>query len=47
MLTGVREYCKEGIYVDNVEKLVLKNVTFEGVKGDKVIKNKIGELVEE
>ncbi len=47
MLTGVREYCKEGIYADNVEKLVLKNVTFEGVKGDKVIKNKIGELVEE
>ena len=47
MLTGVREYCKEGIYVDNVEKLVLRNVTFEGVEGDKIIKKNIGELIEE
>lgn len=45
MLENVREYCKEGLYVDNVEKLVLKNVTFEGVVGDKIIKKNLGEIV--
>lgn len=37
MLEDCREYCKEGIYVDNVEKLVLKNVTIDGVVGEKLI----------
>lgn len=47
MLENVREYCKEGLYVDNVESLTLKNVTFDGVVGEKIIaknvKNIIGE----
>lgn len=47
MLENVREYCKEGLYVDNVEKLVLKNVTFEGVQGEKIIKKNCGNVVEE
>ena len=47
MLENVREYCKEGLYVDNVEKLVLKNVTFEGVQGEKIIKKNCGKVVEE
>ena len=47
MATGVGEFCKEGLYVDNVKKLVLRNVTFEGVVGDKIIKKNIGEIVEE
>lgn len=47
MLENVREYCKEGLYVDNVETLVLKNVTFEGVRGEKIIKKNCGNVVEE
>lgn len=38
MLENVSEYCKAGLYVDNVENLVLKNVTFSGVVGEKIIK---------
>ena len=45
MLEFVREYCKEGLYIDNVEKVVLKNVTFEGVEGDHIIEKNCGELV--
>lgn len=46
MLEFVREYCKEGLYADNVEKLVLKNVTFDGVEGEKIIKKNLGEIIE-
>lgn len=45
MLEFVREYCKEGLYIDNVKKVVLKNVTFEGVEGDHIIEKNCGELV--
>ena len=45
MLEFVREYCKEGLYIDNVNKVILKNVTFEGVEGDHVIEKNCGELV--
>jgi ABC-type multidrug transport system fused ATPase/permease subunit len=45
MLENVREFCKEGIYIDNVEKVTLKNVTFDGVEGEKVIKHNCGNLV--
>ena len=44
MLEFVRDYCKEGIYIDNVEKVTLKNVTFEGVEGDNVIQKNCGKL---
>lgn len=48
MLEYVREdYCKEGLYVDNVETLILKNVTFKGVVGEKIIKKNIGNIIEE
>ena len=47
MLENVREYCKEGLYVDNVENLVLKNVTFKGVQGEKIIRKNCGNVVEE
>lgn len=47
MLEFVRDYCKEGLYVDNVESLVLKNVTFEGVEGEKIIKKNCGRIIEE
>ncbi len=47
MLENVREYCKEGLYVDNVETLILKNVTFDGVVGDKIIKKDCKNITEE
>lgn len=47
MALKVTEHCKEGLYADNVERLVLKNVTIEGVDGDKLILKNIGQLVKE
>ena len=47
MLENVRDFCKEGLYVDNVEHLVLKNVTFDGVVGEKIIKHNCKEVTEE
>lgn len=47
MLTGIEEHCKEGIYVDNVKTLILKNVEFKGVVGEKVIKKNIERVLEE
>jgi polygalacturonase len=44
MLEFVTEHCKEGIYIDNVEKVTLKNVTFEGVEGEHIIKHNCGKL---
>ena len=47
MLQDVQTFCRAGLYVDNVERLVLKNVTFDGVDGEKIIKKNLGEVVEE
>lgn len=47
MLENVRDFCREGLYVDNVEHLVLKNVTFEGVEGEKIIMKNCGKVTEE
>ncbi len=47
MLQGIRAYCKAGLYVDNVEKLVLNNVTFSGVDGEKIIKKHLGQVIGE
>ena len=47
MALRVTEHCKEGLYADNVEKLILKNVTIEGIEGEKLILNNIGEVVKE
>ena len=44
MLEFVRDYCREGLYIDNVEKVTLKNVTFKGVKGPEIIKKNCGGL---
>lgn len=45
MLENVRVYCKEGLYADNVETLILKNVKFNGVKGEEIIKKNCGNVV--
>ena len=47
MALRVGEHCKEGLYVDNVEKLVLKNVTLDGVVGEDVVCKNVGELIKE
>ena len=47
MLQGISAYCKAGLYVDNVEKLVLNNVTFSGVDGEKIIKKHLGQVIGE
>lgn len=47
MLENVRkDYCKEGLYVDNVENLVLKNVTFKDVVGEKIIRKNCGKVTQ-
>lgn len=47
MLENVRDYCREGLYVDNVEHLILKNVTFDGVVGEKIMKFNCKKVTEE
>lgn len=38
MLENVREFCRGGLYLDNVDCLVLKNVSFDGVIGENIIR---------
>lgn len=45
MLENVRDYCKEGLYVDNVENLILHNVTFDGVSGDTLLIKNCGKVI--
>ncbi len=47
MALRVEKHCREGIYADNVEKLILKNVTFDNVSGEEIILKDVGELVKE
>lgn len=37
MLEGVQMYCRNGAYFDNVEEIVMKNVSFENVEGEEII----------
>ena len=39
------DFCRVGMYFDNVNKLTVKNVSIDGVIGDELILNNIGELV--
>lgn len=47
MALKVTEHCKEGLYADNIERLVLKNVTIDGVPGEELILKNIGTLIKE
>lgn len=47
MALRVTEHCKEGMYVDNVETLVLKNVAIEGVDGEELICKNVGNIIKE
>jgi polygalacturonase len=44
MLENVAEHCKEGLYIDNVEKVILKNVTFNGIVGEPIIQKNCGKV---
>ena len=47
MKNNAVKLCKSGLYFDNVTKLVIKNVTVDGVEGDRVIANNVTDFVEE
>ena len=47
MATGVKKCSKKGAYFYGVKKLVLKNVTFKGVDGEKIITENVDEVVTE
>ena len=46
MLEFIKEYSKAGLYIDNVEHLILNNVTFEGVVGENLILKNCGKVTE-
>lgn len=41
----MEEFCKVGMYFDNVGRLTVSNVTLEGVVGEELVLGNIGELV--
>ena len=41
----MEEFCRVGMYFDNVGKLTVKNVSLDGVVGDELIAKNIGKLV--
>ena len=41
----MEDFCRVGMYFDNVKRLVVDNVTLEGVVGDELVINHIGELI--
>ena len=43
----MEEFCRVGMYFDNVSKLTVKNVDITGVVGEELIANHIGELIKE
>jgi polygalacturonase len=45
MKNFVEPACKMGMYFDNIEALVIKNVSVTGAEGDDVIANHVGEII--
>jgi hypothetical protein len=43
----MEEFCRVGLYFDNVEELTVKNVKVEGVIGDELVLSHIGKLTKE
>ena len=41
----MEEFCRKGMYFDNVKRLVIDNVTLKGVDGEELICDHIGELI--
>ena len=47
MQNNPKVLCRAGMYFDNVKKLDIRNVTLEGVMGDKVVAHNVEEYLEE
>ena len=43
----MEEFCRVGMYFDNVSRLTVKNIDITGVVGEELIANHIGELIKE
>ena len=41
----MEEFCRVGMYIDNVKKLTVSDVTLEGVVGDELVAGNIGEII--
>ena len=41
----MEDFCRVGMYFDNIERLTVENVKLEGVVGDELIAKNIGELI--
>ena len=41
----MEDFCRVGMYFDNVKKLSVRDVSVEGVIGDELIANHIGEII--
>ena len=41
----MEEFCRKGMYFDNVRRLIISNITLKGVVGDELICSHIGELI--
>jgi hypothetical protein len=45
MKNFMEDVCKIGMYLDNVETLILKDVSVEGAEGEDVIANNVGKII--
>jgi hypothetical protein len=45
MKNFAEKVCKMGMYLDNVETLIIKNVSVEGNEGDKIIANNVKNII--
>lgn len=43
----LEDFCRAGMYFDNVENLVIRNVTVDGADGEELLAHNIGKLVRE
>lgn len=46
MLCGIEEMCRHGIYAENVEKLLLENVSISGQNGEKAVIRNVTEFTD-
>ena len=47
MRSFMQNMCKAGAYFDNVGKLVIKNVSFDGVEGEEITVKNVGTFIKE
>lgn len=47
MRSFMEEYCKGGLYFDNVKNVNLKNITFDGIATEEIIAKNVGKITKE